>query len=226
MGYRRMGALQQKLWENRISSTVCPMYPTPTWQYKPVCSYQVLQQRPSRGQEALQPGALPSTVENRTLVTGQSPAGGLKQLISYNAGEKILVFILCFLFKCLETINWCLHGGCVASAAINATESELDGEMVAVKQPVKPPCSDAGWSRPREPCKVSVSGKPTSTCCLLCSQSITSVRSWAFHTFHPWLTHCVCRKRSATAHSLFLAQVFTKAMRSSTYSYLQTFTVV
>jgi len=74
-----MGALQQNLWEDRISSTICPMYPTPTRQHESVCAYQVLQQRPSGRQEALQPGALPSAVEDRTLVTGQSLSEALKQ---------------------------------------------------------------------------------------------------------------------------------------------------
>lgn len=81
MGYRRMGALQQELWENRIPGAICAMHPTPARQHKSVCSHQVLQQRPSRGQEALQPGALSSTVENRTLVTV------LRQLWQWHAGS-------------------------------------------------------------------------------------------------------------------------------------------
>lgn len=80
MGYRRMGALQQILWEDRVSSAVCALHPAPARQHKSLCPHQVLQQRPPRGQEALQQGAVPSTVENRTLVTGQSLSGGLKQL--------------------------------------------------------------------------------------------------------------------------------------------------
>lgn len=106
MGYRRMGALQQKLWENRIPSAIRAMHPTPARQHKSVCAHQVLQQRPTRGQEALQQGALSSTVENRTLVTGQSLPGGLKQLISSEArGEIGGEFLLCFLFKCFKMIN-------------------------------------------------------------------------------------------------------------------------
>lgn len=82
MGHRRMGALQQILREDGVPGAVCALHPAPARQHQPLCPHQVLQQRPPRGQEALQQGAVPSTVENRTLVTGQSPSGGLKQLIS------------------------------------------------------------------------------------------------------------------------------------------------
>lgn len=99
MGYRRMGALQQELWENRIPGAICAMHPTPARQHKSVCSHQVLQQRPSRGQEALQPGALSSTVENRTLVTGQSRLGCLKQLISSEAREEMVVSFFCAFYS-------------------------------------------------------------------------------------------------------------------------------
>lgn len=82
MGHRRMGALQQVLWEDRVSGAVGALHPAPARQHQPLCAHQVLQQQPPRGQEALQQGAVPSSVENRTLVTGQSPSGCLKQLIS------------------------------------------------------------------------------------------------------------------------------------------------